>query len=180
MRILLAALIAATSVSSAFADDPKPVTIAGLKATPPKEWKTKEAPPTAMSRVATYALPMADGDKEDAELIVFHFTTNAGSVEANLERQRALFLPAEGKDKVDEKKTDVKVGTVKATQQDLSGTFKKKPFPMSDKFTPIKDYRQIYVVLDDKDGQYFIKLLGPAKTVEKHKKSFDEWLAAFK
>lgn len=180
MRVLFTAIGMLAATSIALADDPKPVTIAGLKASPPKEWKSKEAPATAMSRVATFALPMADGDKDDAELIVFHFTTNAGSLEANLERQRALFLPAEGKEKVDEKKTEVKVGSIKATQQDLTGTFKKKPFPMSDKFTPMKDYRQIYVVLDDKDGQYFLKLLGPAKTVEKHKKSFDEWLAAFK
>jgi hypothetical protein len=180
MRYLIAAFVATTTLSLAFADDLKPVAIAGMKSTPPKEWKTKEAPATAMSRVATFALPMAEGDKEDAELIVFHFTSNAGSLDANLERQRALFLPAEGKDKVDEKKTEVKVGTIKATQQDLTGTFKKKPFPMSDKFTPMKDYRQLYVVFEDKEGQYFLKLLGPAKTVEKHKKSFDEWLAAFK
>jgi hypothetical protein len=174
-------LFAAMFVSGlALAEDHKPLEIAGLKATPPKEWKTKEAPPTGINRIATFALPKEEGDKEDAELVISHYPNGGGSLEANLDRQRVLFLPAEGKDKIDEKKTDVKVGTHKATYQDLSGTFKKKPFPMSDKFTPLKDYRQIFVVLDHNGGTYYFKYTGPAKTVEKHKKSFDEWLAAFK
>ena len=179
MRFLLSAMFTAALTTAAFADDAKPLELAGLKATPPKEWKLKEQAANSM-RMATYTLPMADGDKEDGDLAVFFFKGGAGTLEQNLERQRGKFLPADGKAKIDEKSSEVKVGTFKATYQDISGTFKKKPFPMAEKFTPMKDYRQIYVVFEATEGQYYMNLLGPAKTVEKHKKSFDELLAAFK
>ena len=42
------------------------------------------------------------------------------------------------------------------------------------------DYRQLYVILDTKEGQYYMTLVGPAKTIEKHKKGFDAWLKNFK
>lgn len=181
MRILLAAILATTSLSFAFADDHKPLTIAGLKAPPPKEWTVKPPPQFAMGREATFGLPPADGEKDEAEIVVFFFKDGGGSIEQNLDRQRGSFLPAEGKDKVDEKLTDSKVGTLKAKYLDLNGTYKKKPNPMAERFTPMKDYRELYVAFDSEDGgRYYIRVLGPAKTVEKHKKSFDEWLAAFK
>lgn len=180
MRYLLTALLLAAVGSGIYADDAKPVEMAGLKATPPKEWKLKDPPAMAMGRVVTFGLPSADGDKDETELVVFYFKGGSGSVAQNLDRQRNLFLPADGKDKVEEKLTESKVGTFKATVLDLSGTFKKKPSPMSDKFTPLKDYREIYTAFDDGSGSYYIRLLGPAKTVDKNKKSVDEWLAAFK
>lgn len=179
MRFLLTAILATALGTATFADDAKPFELAGLKGTPPKEWKLKEQPANSM-RMATYALPVADGDKEEGDLAVFFFKGGAGTLEQNLKRQRDKFLPANGKEKVDEKSSEVKVGTFKATYQDINGTFKKKPFPMAEKFTPMKEYRQIYVVFEATEGQYYMNLLGPTKTIEKHKKSFDEWLAAFK
>jgi hypothetical protein len=32
----------------------------------------------------------------------------------------------------------------------------------------------------DSSGDYYMTLLGPAKTVEKHEKAFKEWIASFK
>ena len=179
MRYLLTALLAAALSSATFADDAKSVEIAGMKATTPKDWKETPAPSSAMGRLATLSVPAAEGS-EAAEIVVFYFQGGGGTVEQNLERQRGMFLPSEGKDKVEEKKTETKVGKLKATSLDLTGTFKKKPFPMSDKFTSMKDYREIYVVVEKEEGNYYIRLLGPANTVEKNKKSFEEWLASFK
>jgi hypothetical protein len=174
---LIAVLLLSASVS--WADDPKPLEVAGMKATPPKEWKLAEEKPNSM-RTATLVLPKVEGDKEDVELAVFFFKGGAGTLEQNLKRQRDKFLPAEGKEAVEEKLTDVKVGTIKAKYQDVSGIYKKKPFPMAEKFTPMKDYRQIYVVFDNADGSYYFNMWGPAKTVEKHKKAFDDLLTSFK
>jgi hypothetical protein len=174
MRTLACLLL---SAAVATADDT--VELAGMKAPKPKDWKHVEQPANSM-RQATYSLPKADGDKEDGDLAVFFFKGGAGTLDQNLKRQRDKFLPADGKDKVDEKLTDVKIGTNEAKYQDLSGTFKKKPFPMAEKFTPMKEYRQIYVVFDGKEGSYYLNLLGPAKTIEKHKAAFDDLLKAFK
>ena len=75
-----------------------------------------------------------------------------------------------------------KVGTFDAVYQDIQGTYLKKdaPFDPNAKTTKMENYRQLYVVFETKDGQYFMTLVGPAKTIEKHKKAFDEWLKNFK
>lgn len=175
MRTLAAIVFAAAAATAA---DPTPVEFAGMKSTPPKDWK-EETPANTM-RTHQFKLPKAEGDKEDAELALFYFKAGSGTLEANLKRQQAKFQPADGKDKIEEKVEKTKVGTVEATYQDISGTFLKKPFPMAEKATPVPGYRQIYVVFETKDGQFYLTLLGPAKTVEARKKEFDEWLKNFK
>jgi hypothetical protein len=163
------------------ADDKKGsvVEFAGMKSTTPADWK--EETPTSTMRAYQFKLPKADGDKEDAELALFFFKGGgSGTLEANLKRQTAKFQPADGKDKVEEKTDKVKVGAIEATYQDVSGTYLKKPFPMAEKGTPVPGYRQLYVVFENKDGQYYMTLLGPAKTIDKHKKAFEEWLKNFK
>jgi hypothetical protein len=180
MRFLLTATLVAAISSATFAQDAKPVVVAGMKATPPKEWKEKAPPAMAMGRVVTLGLPAAEGDKDETEVVVFFFEGGGGTIAQNLDRQRANFLPAEGKAKVEETLTESKVGTLKATYLDLSGTYKKKPTPMAEKYTPMKDYRELYVAFEGGSGTYYVRVLGPAKTVEKNKKDFEGWLAAFK
>lgn len=182
MRMIAAILFAVAGAGFAAAEDKKGTTVemAGMKSTTPGDWK-EEAPSNTM-RLTQFKLPKADGDKEDAELAVFYFKGGgAGSTEANLKRQTAKFQPAEGKDKVEETvDKKFKVGSIDAIYQDVKGTFIKKPFPMAATGTPMKGYRQLYVLFETKDGQYYLTLLGSEKTVEKHKKGFDEFLKNFK
>ena len=111
------------------------------------------------------------------ELAFFVFPGGSGTVKANLDRQLAKFVEEGRKDKVEK----TKIGEIEATYQDVNGTFKKKKFPMAPDFTPVEGYRQLYVVFEAKDGkQYYMTLLGPKATVEKHKKAFDEFLKNFK
>jgi hypothetical protein len=151
-----------------------PVELAGLKATPPADWKSEK--PASTMRMAQFKLPHADGDAADAELALFVFPGGSGTVQQNLDRQLAKFF-AEGRT---EKTGKTKVGPYDATYQDLSGTFKKKANPMAEKFQTVPGQRQLYVVFEAKDGkQYYMTLLGPAKTVEKHKAAFEAWLKSF-
>jgi hypothetical protein len=126
-------------------------------------------------RQLQFVVPKAEGDAEDAEVAVFRLP-NSGTVEQNLKRQLDKFLADGRKDKTDK----LKVGPLDATYQDVSGTYLKKPFPMAQKGTPMKDWRQLYVVFSKGDDQFYVWLLGPAKTVEKHKAGFEEWLKNFK
>src|SRR5437588_631869 len=75
-----------------------------------------------------------------------------------------------------------KVGPHEATLQDIRGTFlsKNPPFDPNAKVTRMEGYRQIYVIFETKDGVASLTLLGPDKTIEKHKKAFEEWLKNFK
>ena len=152
-----------------------------LKSTAPEGWKS-EAPSDKLGlRKAQFKLPKAEGDREDAEVVVF-YTKGGGGVDANLKRQLGTFEPAKGKDKVEVKQEKVKLGGKQdATYMDIRGTFLKKPFPMAKEGTPHADYRQIYVIFEEDDGGVAsLWLRGPAKTVEKHKKEFDEWVKNFK
>jgi hypothetical protein len=182
LTLLTVALGTLTGAARLAADDKKGtvVELAGMKSAAPAEWKEEQ--PTSNMRLTQFKVPKAAGDKEDAEVAVFFFRGGgSGTVDQNLKRQVAKFQPAAGKDKVEETiDKGFKVGSVAATYQDVKGTFVKKPFPMAEKGTPFPDYRQLYVVFENADGQYYVWLLGPAKTVEQHKKGFDEWLKNFK
>jgi hypothetical protein len=167
--------------TTAAADDKKGTVVewAGLKSATPGAWK--EVTPSNSMRKAQFAAPKADGDSEDAEVVVFEFK-GGGGVEANLKRQVATFQPPAGKDKVEEKQEKIKIGGADGVYQEVGGTLLKKtaPFDPNAKSTPVAGYKQLYVVFE-KDGiTASAWLRGPEKTVEKHRKAFEEWVKAFK
>jgi len=160
------------------ADKGTTVEWAGLKSTTPGDWK--EETPSSKLRQGQFKLAKAEGDKDDAEVAIF-FSPGGGGIEANLKRQTAAFQPAEGKEKVGDKQEKIKVGGNAGVYQEVTGTFIKKPFPMAEKGTPMPGWKQVYVIFETKDGAVAsLWLRGPEKTVEKHKKGFDEWVKAFK
>ena len=183
MRMVIAAVLTAALACGSYAED-KVVEWGQLKAaSTPAGWK-KEVPMDKLGlRVGQFKLPKADGDKEDAELVLF-ISPGGGGVEQNLDRQVTKFeLEKDAKPKV----SKIKVGKEEATYQDISGTFlrKKAPFDPNEKPTRYEGYRQLYVIFEGKtakneDVVYSLTLVGPAKTVEKHKKDFDAWLKNFK
>jgi len=148
----------------------------GLKSAVPADWKKEK--PKSTFRYAQFRVPRAEGDEADAELVIFKGL--GGSVKQNVERWKGQFIPPEGKttDDVSTVK-ETKVGGFEATYLDIRGTFRDM-VPGSMKVTKRPDYRMLALQVDGKDNPYHIKLIGPAKTVEKHKKAFDNWLKAFK
>ncbi len=177
MRMMLAtALTAALAFGLTAADKGVTVEWGGAKSTTPAGWK--EETPSNKMRLAQFKLAKEKGDPEDAELALFS-SPGGGSVEQNLERQVKKFeLAKDAKPAV----SKVKIGKEDATYQDITGTYLKKtaPFDPNAKTTKHEDYRQLYVIFEGKDAVYSLTLVGPAKTVEKHKKDFDEWLKNFK
>jgi hypothetical protein len=163
------------------AADKGAIEVAGLKGTAPAGWK--EEKPSNSMRLAQYKLEKVKDDADDAELTVF-VSPGGGGVEANLKRQEAKFKLPEGVKKEDAiKVSETKVGEQKATYQDIKGVFqaRERPGDPSSKVTEKKDYRQLYVIFEGEDQKVisFI-LVGPEKTVENHKKDFDEFIKSFK
>ncbi len=156
------------------------VTIDGLSSKTPADWK--EEKPTSNLRYKQFTLPRAEGDKADAELIIFFFGEGSGGgVEENIKRWKGMFQPPEGK-KIDDifKHEELKVGNVKVNYADVSGTYLFKERPMDTKTEPRPGHRMVAVIFASPKGPYFIRLIGPEKTVTQHKKGFDEWLKNFK
>jgi hypothetical protein len=178
MRTMIAAALTAVLACGLTADDKKGVAVewGGVKSTTPAGWK--EETPSNKMRMAQFKLEKEKGDPEDAELALF-VSPGGGTVEANLERQVKKFeLAKDAKPAV----SKIKIGKEEATYQDIAGTYLKR-FPPNDpnaKATKMENYRQIYVIFEGKEALYSLTLIGPAKTIEKHKKDFDEWLKNFK
>jgi gluconolactonase len=159
------------------------VELDGLKSTAPAAWKPAEK--LSKFRIYQFALPKADADKEDAELVIFAFGPGGGGgVKENIKRWQGTFAPPAGKTFDDVTKVETfKVGSVPVTYVEISGTYLYKfpPAAPNAKLTPKENFRMIGVIFEsDKEGPYFMRLTGPARTVEASKKAFDEWLKGFK
>jgi hypothetical protein len=176
---IVMSIAAAVFAGSAFAGD---LELAGMKSKVPDGWK--EETPSNQFRTAQYKLTKAEGDPEDAEVAVFPFPKGgSGSVEANLKRQLAKFKTPEGKTEPENKVDKIKVGKIEATYQDVKGTYLFKtggPNNPNAKVTEKPGFEQLYVVFTTDSGDYYLTLVGPAKTVDKHKKEFEEFLKNFK
>jgi hypothetical protein len=172
---MLALSIAALTVLTAAAT---PVELGGLKSTPPDTWK--DVAVASPMRLKQFALPGKDGD---AELVIFFFGQGqGGDTQANLDRWKKQFEPPAGKTLEDVSKVStVPLKTGKATVLDVKGTYQFKASPMAPgPAEPRPNQRMLAVVLETPKGNYYIKLVGPEKTVEKNKKGFDGWIKGFK
>lgn len=135
----------------------------------PNTWKTAKG---SSMRLATYAIPKAEGDDDNAELSIFSFGGGGGGVAANVTRWVGQFDGAGRTSKI----TKGMAGTNEYYFVDVSGTFK-KPKPGSPPFRQetitAKGYRMLGVILVLKDkGVYYLKLAGPQKTIKAAESDF--------
>jgi len=191
MLLGVGALAGAPLLTAANADDKKDngkgvsIEFGELKSKTPADWKEQEIPEKArgLGRIYQFSLPKKGEDKDDAELFVFYFKGSGGDAKSNIERWKGMFNPPEGK-KIDDvaKTTEMKVGDVPVTYFEIEGTYKFKaaPFDPKAEVTLKPNYKMINVIFDCPKGPYFIRMVGPAKTMDEYKKGFDGWLKAFK
>lgn len=160
------------------------VDLDGLTSTTPDTWKTKPGAPASQFRLYTLLLPKGPTDEADPELqITFFGKGGGGGLDANVQRWQGMFEAPEGKKIDDVTKTDkFKVGKAEVVVVDISGTYLEKfpPFAPNAKTIRRPDYRRINVFMDSENGPFFMNLTGPAKTIERNMKDFNNWLRAFK
>ena len=128
----------------------------------PKAWKTQ--PPANKLRLAQFLVPRADGDTETTELVISSFGGGGGGVQANITRWISQF-EAGGREQ------QVTQGTAaqgKYVVVDLKGTYRKPdgpPFLRQTIAAPNHRMLGAIVIIEGK-GTYFLKMVGPQKTVE--------------
>src|SRR5262249_7131825 len=154
-------------------DEPTEVRLGELRSLTPASWQKEAAAPPF--RKDQFLLPRAEGDEAETLVVVYHGI--GGTAKQNVDRWKTQFKPPEGKT-IEEvaKVKELKVGNRPASYLDIEGTFLDS-VPGSGYVTPRPGYRMIAVHIDGADAPYHIKVTGPAKTVEKHKKEIDDWLA---
>ena len=179
MRLVALALTASFLLSSpnmtgkaASADDGAVIALSGGKflMTGDKGWKKKT--PRVNIIEAEFAIPKLEGDAADGRLTVM---ASGGGVKANVDRWKGQFSKTE-KSSV----TKQKVGDFEVHIVDISGTFKDQRGPFAPA-TMRKDYRMMGAIIVMEDGpDYFAKLYGPQKTIEKNAKGFMAFVKSFK
>lgn len=151
------------------------VTLDGFSSTVPADWQ--EQPVSGGMRFKHFLLPRTEKDTRDAEVIVFYFGKGqGGGVEENVTRWKMTFDPPGGKSEA------LKGTAVKTTVFDVSGTYLHKSRPMDTSIPAERrpEHRMIGVVLETPNGPYFVRFVGPEKSVAKHKAAFDAWIKGFK
>ncbi len=145
----------------------------------PAGW-TKEQPTSSM-RAAQFQLPRVAGDAEDGSLVIFYFGPGqGGSTQANLDRWVAQFEQPDGSSSKDKAKMNsMTVNGMNVTLLDLSGTFTAEMNPGAGDRQNKPQSRMLAAVVETPKGPYFVKLVGPLKTVDKWEPEFTAFLNSF-
>ncbi|HJP90696.1 MAG TPA: hypothetical protein VJ875_02000 [Pyrinomonadaceae bacterium] len=146
-----------------------------LKFTVPAGWIEEER--TSSMRVAQYRLPKAEGDTEDASVVLYYFGQGqGGSAAANIERWIGQVRQAEGSSAKEE---HLDANGLKVTTVDVAGTYVAETAPGSGTFFNKPSYRLRAAVVETPNGSYYVKLVGPEKTVSQWNDSFVTYLKSF-
>ncbi len=130
----------------------------------PSAWVVMPNP--SSMRKATYKIPRAKGDTEDAELSVL---LAGGGVDANVKRWASQF---EGSP--EPKKGSRKVGGLAVTQVEFHGTFTGSAMPGAPAAAPRPKSMMLAAIVELPDQSCFFKLVGPEATVKAAQKDFDK------
>ncbi|MCW8141477.1 MAG: hypothetical protein KIT58_21445 [Planctomycetota bacterium] len=160
---------------------PRPKTVAGVSFTPPTDAGWVEEPAANRMRAAQYRLPRAEGDGEDGELVVFHFGGGGGSVEDNLDRWISQFRqPDGGSSKAAAKLERRDVGGLAAHVIELAGTYVAETRPGAGERVNKPGWRLLGAIVETPAGPFFVKLVGPAATVQAAKPAFTRFVESFR
>jgi hypothetical protein len=131
----------------------------------PEGWVVEK--PTSTMRAAQYKLPKAEGDPEDASLVLYYFGQGqGGGTQANIDRWINQMKQPDGTQSAAKAKSEtLTVNGLKVTTVDVLGTYSAEMTPGTGSISNNANYRMRGAVIETPKGSYFVKLVGPAKTV---------------
>jgi hypothetical protein len=145
----------------------------------PEAWTAEK--PTSDMRVAQYKLPKAEGDHEDALLVIYYFGQGqGGSPEANIDRWINQIKQPDGQPSKERAQTGtLTVHGLQVNTVDVSGNYSGGMSPDSAPADNKSIYRLRAAVVDTPKGSYFVKLTGPEKTVAHWDQAYTDYLKSF-
>ena len=132
----------------------------------PSGW-TDDKTGSAM-RIATYKIPKATGDTEDATMAV---STAGGALDANIERWVGQFSPV-----TKSTRSERKVGALAVTIVEVQGTFSSGAMAPGAAAGPKTRWTLLGAIVPSGSQAYFFKMTGPEKTVDAARPAFDTFL----
>jgi len=135
-----------------------------------------QEPPSNAMRVAQFRLPAAEGDSKDGELVVFSFP-GGGGVEDNLARWCGMFeMPDGGDPRAAASRTELKHDTLAIHRLELAGTYRTSNMAQPGQEINEPNWRLLGAVVEGTTQPYFIKCVGPDKTLLHWRDSFAAFL----
>lgn len=154
-------------------------TASGLRFQAPFGWVAER--PSSNMRVAQYRLPQAEGDPEDGSLVLYYFGEGqGGSVQANLDRWVGQMEQPDGGSSKEKARTEtLTVNGLNATLLDVSGTYTAEMMPGGGDRHNKANYRMRAAVVETPKGAYFVKLVGPEKTISRWDQGYMAFIKSF-
>jgi len=149
-----------------------PAAVPDLKFTAPSGW-IAETPSSSM-RKAQYRLPRAEGDPEDAEMNVFFFPGEGGSVQDNIDRWIGQFQKSDGSPATGAVSRR-EVHGISITIVDVNGIYLSGTGMMTET-KAMPNFRMLAAVAETSAGPWFFKLTGPAATIARWEPSFQSFI----
>ena len=145
-------------------DRPERPAVDPIKFEAPAGWVKEE--PSSNMRKAQYKVPDKDKKAADAQMALFYFGPRNDMLEDNLKRWAQQMGAADPK-------TELLQGKCKIHMVDLKGTY------TGDQQTgPQDNQRLLAAVVENADGPWYFKLVGPAETVGPWRDEFIKMLKA--
>ena len=154
------------------ADAPRTFAVGGLNFNSPTDWTWVTT--TSPMRKAQFSIAGADGA---AEVVFFHFGQGqGGSVQANVDRWFGQF--AEPKDQLNTRTEKKTVNGLEITYVFAEGTYLSGP-PFGQK-TPLKNQALVGAIINNADGDVFVKMTGPKAITDKAEAAFKKMVESAK
>lgn len=149
----------------------------------PEGWQTEK--PSSNMRAAQYKLPRAEGDSADAELVLYYFGQGqGGSAQANIDRWLNQMQQPDGSSSKEKAKIETTtVNGMPVTTVDVTGKYNGGMASpgVAPSATPadMSNYRMRAAIIETPKGSYFVKLVGPQKTVSRWGQAYTAYLKSF-
>jgi len=141
------------------------------------EWKSVKP----KSRILEYEIqvPKVEGDETNGRLTIMGA---GGSIDANIQRWEGQFSQPDGS-ATDAQTKEMTVEEMKVTMVDIAGTFSQTmggPFSGGKKVESPDQRMLAAIVQTPENGNYFVKLVGPAATMKANEKEFEKMIKGLK
>lgn len=128
----------------------------------------EKEPPSNNMRVAQFKLIQ----HSEYELVLSYFGNMDNQEEANINRWKKQFS-------VLEEYTELELSKENLRAIKLTGTFKKKAFPMAQDYDETPNYGTLAAIIPSSEGPYFLKLTAPKEIIEEQNEVFIEVLNSY-
>jgi hypothetical protein len=173
IRTIAAASVVVVLLSLGADETTQTIQVDNLTLKVPASWK--KVPPANAMRKAQFRIDPAKGEETPGEFSISSFGGGGGGVQANIDRWRGQFKDKNG-GAVAAETTTIKGDNYEITRVEVAGTYT-DPFS---KAGPQANYRLLGAIVSGDNSAFFLKVIGPDKTVSGGKEGFDAMLKSLK